>query len=260
MAMVSLRNALRSNGAGAGAGSNSDGEIDTSHAASSSNQKQPKAVDLEIHEGEAEGAFAIEVKETTAGVANASEGGTEMTSAAKQIKMKSTKWRKLFKSPTKRRSAAATKGASAAGAESRDDGGSFSTFSDADLFDEEGGTWFSGLSGVFGDDADATFEDDEEDATLAIDFPFSNAQDDDRDGVASESAASGERQAVNWLSGIVDQNVIGKIASVAAFQAGATTSAPSFNDTDTYVVGTDDAAAADIVNDTDDQEGRRHPN
>ena len=248
--MVSLRNARRSNGAG----SNSDVEIDTSRAASSSNQKQPKAVDLEIHEGEAEGAFAIEVKETTAGVANASEGGTEMTSAAKQIKMKSTKWRKLFKSPIKRRSAAATNGASAAGAESRDDGGSFSTFSDADLFDEEGGTWFSGLSGVFGDDADATFEDDEEDATLAIDFPFSNAQDDDRDGVASESAASGERQAVNWLSGIVDQNVIGKIASVATFQAGATTSAPSFNDTDTYVVGTDDAAAADIVNDNDDQE------
>lgn len=252
--MVSLRNALRSNGAGAGAGSNSDAEIDTSHAASSSKQQQPKAVDLLIHEGEAEGAFAIEVKETTAGVANALEGSTEMTSAAKQIKMKSTKWRKLFKSPIKRQSAAATNGASAADAESRDDGGSFSTFSDADLFDEEGGTWFSGLSGVFGDDADATFEDGEEDATLAIDFPFSNVQDDDRDGVASESAASGEHHAVNWLSGIVDQNVIGKIASVAAFQADATTSVPSFNDTDTYVVGTDGAAAADNVIDDDDQE------
>lgn len=260
IAMVSFRNALRSNGAGAG--SNSDAaEIDTSHyAASSSNQKQPKAVDLEIHEGEAEGAFAIEVKEATAGVANVLEGSAETTLAAKQIKMKSTnKWRKLFKSPIKRRSAAASTGASAAGAESRDDGGSFSTFSDADLFDEQDGTWFSGLSGVFGQYADATFEDDDEDATLAIDFPFSNAQDDDdRDGVASgQSATSGEHQAANWLSGIVDQNVIGKIASAATFQADAT-SAPSFNDTDTYVVGTDDAAAAaDTVNDNDDQEEDR---
>ena len=256
--MVSLRNALKSNGAGAGAGrSSSNAEIDTSHAASSSKQQQPKAVDLEIHEGEAEGAFAIEVKETTAGVSNALERideATPETRESRQGKMKpASKWRKLFKAPIKRRSAAATTGASAAGAESRDDGGSFSTFSDADLFDEEGGTWFSGLSGVFGDGADATFEDDEEDATLAIDFPFSNAHDDDRDGVASESAASGERQAVNWLSGIVDQNVIGKIASVATLQV-SDTCAPSFNDTDTYIVGTDDAGAADNVNDNEDQE------
>mmetsp|Transcript_12946 Transcript_12946/g.27959 ORF Transcript_12946/g.27959 Transcript_12946/m.27959 type:complete len:1157 (+) Transcript_12946:55-3525(+) len=176
-------------------------------------KKGPSLVDLQIHEGEYEELFAVEAIIAT--LASADEGDTPCylgTAAGAKSGQKErggssgkTAWKKrIFWSPPKF-------GRTKKSPECRDDGDDEEEddYESRDCRDDAS-TWISGIS-RYGNG-------DEDDGTLAVDYPFNEGGDNNEKG---------------WLSNVVNEGV--KLAS-ATFQ---TPVASEGKDVDTFVAGHD---------------------